>query len=83
MLLQRLLNDALSGRRITKPPTTMWMAVMPDGCEYEIQRKKYRNCTTFKIVTPTTNCESSVLRDLKWFLTRDFPGVRFERRIKP
>lgn len=83
LTLERLLNDALMGRR-TAPrraaPKTKLIAIFPCGAEGEIQKRGQKKFTHFAVAAPNGKRYESSLRDVRHFLDSDFPGVRYERR---
>lgn len=83
LTLERLLNDALMGRR-TAPrraaPKTKLVAIFPCGTEVEVKRKASRSHTYFSVTAPSGEAYETSLRDIRSFLDQDFPGTRYERR---
>ena len=83
LTLERLLNDALMGRR-TAPrraaPKTKIVAIFPCGTEAEILKRGEKRFTHFTVTAPNGERYESSLRDVQHFLDSDFPGVRYERR---
>jgi hypothetical protein len=63
-----------------KAPTAQHFAILPDGREIEIKRRKAGSRAYFEVHIPGDTPWSTSLRDAKHFLARDFPGVRFETR---
>ena len=71
-------------RNEPKAPMRRLYAKFPDGTEAEVV-KRVRPVSgggaVFEVKTPRGDTESNnLLRDLKFWLERDFPGIAFERR---
>ena len=65
---------------VRKAPTTKHFAILPDGREIELKRRTHGSQVSFEVHIPGDMPWSTNLRDVKHFLGRDFPGVRFETR---
>lgn len=73
----------IPGRNVPKPATSKLVAIFPDGMESDVVRKYNPingKIKLIEVVTPTGKETNTLLKDLKGWVSRDFPGVRFERR---
>ena len=82
LTLQQLLNDALMGRRPRRraAPKTKIVAIFPCGGEAAFKKKAVGSHVYFSLTTPSGALYESSVRDIKWLLEKDVPGVRYERR---
>ncbi|MCA1776072.1 MAG: hypothetical protein LC676_10815 [Loktanella sp.] len=82
--LHRDLNAFFTPRAGRARPTasTTWIARLPDGREHVIERRHERSTgrSAFLGLRPDGGTYETSLRDVKAFMTREFPGVTFTRR---
>jgi hypothetical protein len=80
MQIERDLNTLLGfkPRAVRGPRKTKQIAVFPDATEVEIEVRKERSHTAFRVVAPNGKSYETSLRDLKHFLELDFPGISFK-----
>lgn len=73
--------DPFKVRVNVKPkPSVKNVAVFPCGTEVEITKKKSRSHQYFSLTAPNGQKYETSLRDVKFFVSQDFPGTVFKKR---